>query len=140
LTAKLYRIAELCRLYSIPEHAGKQHIGAAMKSTADLSHFDALDIRVGRITKVEDAATKKPTYRLTIDFGGEIGSKVSCGAYRNYAPDELLGKQIIGVINFAEKKMGPELSQVLVLGVPNDKGETVYLTPESDVSLGVKVF
>ena len=111
-----------------------------MKSTADFSHFDALDIRVGRITKVEDAATKKPTYRLTIDFGGEIGSKVSCGAYRNYAPDELLRKQIIGVINFAEKKMGPELSQVLVLGVPNDKGETVYLTPQSDVSLGVKVF
>ena len=57
-----------------------------MKPTADYSHFDALDIRVGRITKVEDAATKKPTYRLTIDFGDEIGIRVSCGAYRNYAP------------------------------------------------------
>jgi tRNA-binding protein len=74
-----------------------------MKPLADYSHFDALDIRVGRIIKVEDAATKKPTYRLTIDFGTEIGIKVSCGAYRNYAPDQLLGKQIIGVVNFAEK-------------------------------------
>ena len=111
-----------------------------MKPTADYSHFDALDIRVGRITKVEDAATKKPTYRLTIDFGDEIGIRVSCGAYRNYAPDQLLGKQIIGVVNFSEKKMGPEVSQVLVLGVPNEKGETVYLMPQTDVSLGAKTF
>lgn len=111
-----------------------------MKSTADYSHFSALDIRLGRIIKVEDAATTKPTYRLTIDFGSEIGVKVSCGAYRNYAPNELLGKQIIGIVNFAEKKMGPEVSQVLVLGVPNEKGETIYLTPETDVSLGAKVF
>jgi len=111
-----------------------------VKSTADYSHFSALDIRLGRIIKVEDAATTKPTYRLTIDFGSEIGVKVSCGAYRNYAPNELLGKQIIGIVNFAEKKMGPEVSQVLVLGVPNEKGETIYLTPETDVSLGAKVF
>jgi tRNA-binding protein len=110
------------------------------KPLADYSHFDALDIRVGRIIKVEDAATKKPTYRLTIDFGTEIGIKVSCGAYRNYAPDQLLGKQIIGVVNFAEKKMGPEISQVLVLGVPNEKGETIYLMPQTDVSLGAKTF
>jgi tRNA-binding protein len=111
-----------------------------MKPTADYSHFDALDIRVGRIIKVEDAATKKPTYRLTIDFGAEIGIKVSCGAYRNYPPEQLTGKQIIGVVNFNEKKMGPEVSQVLVLGVQNDNGETIYLMPQTDVSIGVKVF
>jgi tRNA-binding protein len=111
-----------------------------MKPTTDYSHFEALDIRIGRITKVEDAATKKPTYRLTIDFGAEIGVKVSCGAYRNYSPADLIGKEIIGVVDFSEKKMGPEISQVLVLGVPNEKGETIYLTPQRDVSLGVKVF
>src|SRR5690348_5324470 len=110
-----------------------------MKPTAEYSHFDALDIRVGRIIKVEDAATKKPTYRLTIDFGSDIGIKVSCGAYRNYPPEQLTGKQIIGVVNFGEKRMGPEVSQVLVLGVPNDKGETIYLMPQTDVSVGVKV-
>jgi tRNA-binding protein len=91
-------------------------------------------------SKVEDAATRKPTYRLTIDFGPEIGVKVSCGAYRNYTPGELLGKQIIGIINFAGKKMGPEVSQVLVLGVPNEKGDTIYLMPQTDVLLGAKVF
>ena len=111
-----------------------------MKPTADYSHFDALDIRVGRIIKVEDAATRKPTYRLTIDFGSEIGVKVSCGAYRNYASADLLGKQIIGIVNFAEKKMGPEVSQVLVLGVPNENGETIYLMPQTDVLPGAKVF
>ena len=111
-----------------------------MKPIADYSHFSALDIRVGRIIKVEDAVTKKPTYKLTIDFGEEIGVKVSCGAYRNYSPDQLLGKQIIGVVNFIEKKMGPEISQVLVLGVPNHGGDTIYLTPQTEVSLGARTF
>jgi tRNA-binding protein len=111
-----------------------------IKSTADYSHFDALDMRVGRVIKVADAATRKPTYRLTIDFGPEIGVRVSCGAYRNYAPGELLGKPIIGIVNFAEKKMGPEVPQVLVLGAPNEKGETIYLMPQTDVLPGAKVF
>ena len=111
-----------------------------IKPSADYSHFDALDIRVGRIIKVEDAATRKPTYRLTIDFGPEIAVRASCGAYRNYAPGELLGKQIIGIVNFAEKKMGPEVSQVLVLGVPNEKGETIYLMPQTDVCQGRRCF
>ncbi|HJU16920.1 MAG TPA: tRNA-binding protein [Stellaceae bacterium] len=111
-----------------------------MTPTADYSHFEALDIRVGRIIKVEDAATRKPTYRLTIDFGAEIGVKMSCGAYRNYAPAELLGKEIIGVVNFPEKRMGSEISQALVLGVPNEKGETIYLMPKTDVLPGAKVF
>jgi tRNA-binding protein len=107
---------------------------------ADYSSFEALDIRTGKIIKVEDSLSKKPTYRLTVDFGPEIGSKVSCGAYRNYAKEELMGKQVIGVINFAAKKMGPEISEVLILGVANDKGETIYLTPQAEVALGVKVF
>jgi tRNA-binding protein len=111
-----------------------------MKSQADYSSFEALDIRVGKITKVEDSLSKKPTYRLTVDFGPEIGSKVSCGAYRNYSKEELMGKQVIGVINFAGKKMGPEISEVLILGVANDKGETIYLTPQAEVALGAKVF
>ena len=66
-----------------------------IKSIADFSHFDALDIRVGRIVKVEDAATKKPTYRMTIDFGPEIGTRISCGAYRNYPKEALLGQQVL---------------------------------------------
>ena len=111
-----------------------------MKSIAQREHFDALDIRVGRIVKVEDAQTKKPTYRITVDFGSEIGVKVSCGAYRNYAKEALIGKQVIAVVNFGVKQMGPEKSEVLILGVPNEQGETIYLTPQTVVPLGVQVF
>jgi tRNA-binding protein len=111
-----------------------------MKPIADYAHFEALDIRVGRVLKVEDARSRKPTYRLTIDFGAEIGVKVSCGAYRNYTPEALTGKAVIAVVNFPEKRMGPEVSQVLVLGVTNAADETIYLTPESEVPLGGPVF
>jgi tRNA-binding protein len=111
-----------------------------IKPVADFSHFDALDIRVGRIVKVEDAQTKKPTYRMTIDFGGEIGTRVSCGAYRSYPKEALIGRQVLAVINFAARKMGPEVSEVLVLGVPNENGETVYVTPQHEVELGVSLF
>jgi tRNA-binding protein len=112
----------------------------AIKPTADFSNFDALDIRAGRIVRVEDAQTRKPTYKLLIDFGPQIGRKISCGAYRNYAKDALLGKTVICVLNFGVKKMGPEISEVLVLGVANGAGETIYLTTEQDVPLGAAVF
>ena len=111
-----------------------------MKEITSFNNFEMLDIRVGKITKVEDTETKKPTYRLTIDFGSEIGLKVSCGAYRNYSKEELIGRQIIAVINFGVKQMGPEKSEVLVLGVKNEKGETIYLTPQSQVPLSAQVF
>jgi tRNA-binding protein len=111
-----------------------------MKPVADYAHFEALDIRVGRVLKVEDARSRKPTYRLTIDFGGEIGVKVSCGAYRHYTPEALTGKAVIAVVNLPEKRMGPEVSQVLVLGVENVAGGTIYLTPEGEVPLGGAVF
>ena len=111
-----------------------------MKENTDFFNFDALDVRVGRIVSVEDASTRKPTYRMMIDFGSEIGTKVSCGAYKNYAKDELEGTQIIAVINMGTKKMGPEISEVLVLGVCNKEGETIYIKPESEVELGEQVF
>ena len=70
----------------------------------------------------------------------EIRKKVSCGAYRNYSKETLMGKTVVCVVNFAPKKMGPEISEVLILGIANEKGETIYLTPESDVPLGGTVF
>lgn len=111
-----------------------------MKSITNFSNFEVLDIRVGRIVRVEDATTQKPTYRITVDFGPEIGTKVSCGAYRRYTKEELLEKLVIAVVNFSPKKMGPETSEILILGVPNGSDETIYLTTESEVQLGVKVF
>ncbi len=111
-----------------------------MKPIADYKNFEALDIRVGKVVNVEDSKSTKPTYRITVDFGAEIGTKVSCGAYRNYAKEALLGKQVVCVINFAPKKMGPEISEVLILGCQNEKGETIYLTTESEVPLGKHIF
>jgi len=111
-----------------------------MKPPAPYDNFEALDIRVGRVIEVADAQTRKPTYRMTIDFGPEIGVKVSCGALRNYAPEELVGSAVVGVVNFPTMRMGPEKSEVLVLGVPGDDGETIRLVPESDVSVGAAVF
>jgi tRNA-binding protein len=111
-----------------------------LKKTADFAAFEALDIRLGRITKVEDAQTRKPTYRITIDFGLEVGTKVSCGAFRNYTPDFLVGQQVIAIVNLPPRKMGPELSEVLVLGVPGASGETIFLRPEQHVALGAAVF
>ncbi|OGG57981.1 protein secretion chaperonin CsaA [Candidatus Kaiserbacteria bacterium RIFCSPHIGHO2_01_FULL_55_17] len=107
---------------------------------ADWINFEALDIRAGRVVNVEDSQTKKPTYRLTIDFGPEIGSKISCGAYKNYLRESLLNKTVVCILNFGSKKMGPEISEVLVLGIANEKGETIYLTTESDVPIGGRVF
>jgi tRNA-binding protein len=112
----------------------------AVKPIADFRNFEALDIRAGRITKVEDAQTKKPTYRLTIDLGPEIGTKISCGAYRNYQKDALLGSTVVCVVNFGTKKMGPEISEILVLGIANERGETIHLTTQGDVPLGGHVF
>ena len=111
-----------------------------MKAIADFANFDSLDIRVGRIVKIEDAETRKPTYRMTIDFGDQIGIKTSCGAYRHYSKEALVGKLVIGVLNFAPKKMGTEVSEVLMLGVSGTTGEVIYLAPESEVPVGVAVF
>jgi tRNA-binding protein len=111
-----------------------------MKSPTEYATFEALDIRVGRVLEVVEARTRKPTYRMTIDFGPEIGTKVSCGALRNYPPEELVGSLVIGVVNFPPMRMGPETSEVLVLGVPGDGGGTIRLTPESEVAPGAAVF
>ena len=110
-----------------------------MKETALSGSFEDLDIRIGRVTAVVEARTRKPTYRLTIDFGAELGAKVSCGAYRNYTVDELLGRLVVAVVNLGTKQIGPEMSEVLVLGVTNPGGGTTYLTPASDVPLGAEV-
>lgn len=111
-----------------------------MKPITEFKNFQMLDIRVGKIVNVEDAETKKPTYRITVNFGPEIGTKISCGAYQNYSKEYLLGKQIIAIVNLVTKQMGPEKSEVLILGVPNEKGETIFINPESNIAIGVEVF
>lgn len=104
--------------------------------------FEQVDIRVGKITKVEDfPQARKPAYKLTIEFGAEIGIKKSSAQItKHYTKEELLGKHVVAVINFPSKQIGPFLSQVLTLGVPDEHGEVVLLSPTKEVPLGGKMF
>jgi len=110
-----------------------------VKETADFSSFTALDVRVGRVVRVEDAETRKPLYRMSVDFGPEIGTKVSIAGYAGYDKEELLDKLVVAVINLAPKKMGPESSELFILGAVNAEGKAIYVTTESEVPLGTVV-
>ncbi|RPJ40964.1 MAG: protein secretion chaperonin CsaA [Candidatus Latescibacterota bacterium] len=110
-----------------------------MKETADFAHFSALDMRVGRIVHVEDAETRKPLYRVTVDLGPEAGTKLSIAGYAGYPKEELLGRLVVAVINFAPKRVGPETSEIFLLGAVNADGKAIYLTPESPVPPGTTV-
>ena len=104
--------------------------------------FAKVDIRVGRIIEVEDfPEARKPAYKLTIDFGAEIGTKrSSVQIVKNYKKDELMGKMVVGVVNFPVKQIGPFMSESLTLGVPDENGDVVLLVPTKDVPVGGKMF
>jgi tRNA-binding protein len=103
--------------------------------------FEKVDIRVGRIVKVEDfPQARKPAYKLTIDFGPAIGIKKSSAQVTNYTKEELLGKQVMGVVNFPPRQIGPFFSEVLTLGVPDSNGNVILLGPTKEVPLGGKMF
>lgn len=104
--------------------------------------FDAVDVRVGKIISVDDfPEARKPAYKLTIDFGEEIGvKKSSAQIVANYTKEELVGRQIVGVVNFPEKQIGPFISEVLTLGVTDENGNVVLLAPTKNAVLGSKMF
>jgi tRNA-binding protein len=104
--------------------------------------FTRVDIRVGRIIQVEDfPEARKPAYKLTIDFGAEIGIKRSSAQITtHYTKEDLRGKLIVAVVNFPPKRIGPFVSEVLTLGVPDENGGVVLLCPTQDVPLGGKMF
>jgi tRNA-binding protein len=104
--------------------------------------FERVDIRVGRIIKVEDfPQARKPAYKLTIDLGPEFGTKRSSAQItKHYTKEELVGRQIICVVNFPTKQIGPFISEVLTLGLPDSEGNVVLLSPTTEVPLGGKMF
>lgn len=104
--------------------------------------FQKLDIRVGTIIEVADfPEARKPMYKLQIDFGGDVGIKQSCAQLtQNYTKEELLGKQVLGIVNFPPRKIGPEVSEVLILGVPDENGNCILIEPQSRVVPGVKLY
>jgi tRNA-binding protein len=116
--------------------------GAAPESARiTYADFEQVDIRVGRIVQVDAfPEARKPAYKLRIDFGPGLGVKRSSAQITTYARDELLGRQVIAVVNFPPRQIGPFLSEVLTLGLPDAEGQVVLLMPTREVPLGGKLF
>ena len=100
--------------------------------------FLKVDVRCGVITRAEPfPEARKPAIKMWIDFGPEIGErKTSAQVTAHYTPDSLIGKQVIAVVNFPPRQIGPLRSKVLVLGLPDASGEVVLLGPDHDVPVG----
>jgi tRNA-binding protein len=102
--------------------------------------FETVDMRVGRITTVDDfPEARHPAWKLEIDFGPEIGSRRSSAQITNYERSELEGRLVVGVVNFPPKQIGPFVSEVLVLGAYDEAGRVILLRPDADVSAGSKI-
>jgi len=104
--------------------------------------FERVDIRVGRVIRADlFPEARKSAYKLTIDFGFEIGTRQSSAQLtRQYQPHELVGRLVLAVVNFPPRQIGPFMSEVLTLGVPDDRGAVVLAVPDKDVPLGGKLF
>jgi tRNA-binding protein len=104
--------------------------------------FEKVDIRVGKIIEVQDFPEGKySTHILKIDFGPEIGPKKSLAKLTpNYKGPELIGKQVIGVVNFSPKQIGKHFSETLTLGLADENGNVVLIHPDKDVPLGGKLY
>jgi tRNA-binding protein len=104
--------------------------------------FEKVDVRVGRIVRAEPfPEARKPAYKLTIDFGPEIGTKRSSAQLtRRYQPREIEGRLVVAVVNFPPRQIGPFISEVLTLGVPDTDGAVVLLVPDKDVPVGGRMF
>ena len=110
----------------------------------DLSFDDFLkvDIRVGQIVRAEPyPEARKPAIKVWVDFGPDLGEKKSSAQItKHYAPEDLPGQKVLAVVNFPPRQIGKFMSEVLVLGVPDEDGEVVLLTPDKDVPIGGRMY
>ena len=102
--------------------------------------FDAVDMRVGRVVSVTDfPEARQPAWKLEIDFGPAIGTKRSSAQITHYTREELSGRLVVGVVNFAPKRIAGFASEVLVLGALDEEKGVVLLKPDDDVELGSRI-
>jgi tRNA-binding protein len=113
-----------------------------MAETIAYSDFERVDIRVGTITDAQPfPQARKPAYKLVIDFGAEIGIKRSSAQLTvHYRADQLIGRQVCAVVNFPPRQIGPFMSEVLTLGMPDADGAVVLVKPDFKVPNGGKLF
>jgi len=114
----------------------------ASSATVDYDAFARVDIRVGTITDAQPfPGAHKPAFKLWIDFGAPIGIKQSSAQItRHYKADQLIGRQVCAVVNLAPRQIGPFISEVLTLGMPDASGEVVLVRPDHKVPDGGKLF
>ena len=110
-------------------------------SLSSPEEFFRTEVHVGRVVKAEEfPAARKPAYRLLIDFGPLGEKRSSAQITTRYTPDELAGRLVVAVTNFAPRQIATFMSEVLVLGVPDDDGEVILLRPDTNVAPGTRVF
>ena len=111
---------------------------------ADISYddFAKVDIRVGRIVKAEPyPEARKPAYKLWVDFGEDIGERKSSAQITElYDIEDLVGRQVLGVVNFPPRQIGKFMSEVLILGVPSERGEVMLIAPDKKVPTGGRMY
>jgi tRNA-binding protein len=108
---------------------------------ATFDQFLEIDMRVGRVVSVDEfPEARRPAWKLTLDFGPEIGEKRSSAQISHYTRDDLEGRLVVAVVNFPPRQIGPFMSEVLVLGLPDEHGRVTLLQPDSDVPLGGRVY
>ena len=110
-------------------------------SEATFDDFMKLDIRLGTITSVDDfPEARKPAWKMIIDFGAEIGTKKSSAQIKaHYSKDDLIGRQVLAVVNFPPRQVGPFMSEVLTLGIADADGEIILIMPERTAPDGARL-
>ncbi len=110
-------------------------------NTIDWDHFQQVELRIGTVLEVHDfPEARKPAYKLVVDFGENIGIKKSSAQITDlYKKEELIGKQIVGVVNFPPKQIGPMRSECLITGFTQDDGSVVLAIPDKQVANGLKL-